>query len=212
MARIKKKFLVVADGEVDCNFVRNLNFNDIERIVAADGGAEELLDCGVSPDTVIGDLDSISEKVKKRLIKTEIIFESSQEINDLEKALIYCKKRGASHLIVLGVTGKRLDHSINNFSVLAKYDGIFNLEIFDKYSQIFLLRKNLTFFGNKGQIVSLIPLGKVEGISTKGLQFPLDNETLEIGFREGASNVILQHQFSIEIKNGILLVFVNQAY
>jgi thiamine pyrophosphokinase len=64
----------------------------------------------------------------------------------------------------------------------------------------------------KGQIVSLIPLGKVEGITTKGLKFPLNDETLEIGFREGASNAILQKQFSIEIKNGILLVFVNQAY
>jgi thiamine pyrophosphokinase len=211
MSKPDKKFLVVADGALNCDWLKNLNLSDVERIVAADGGAKELLACGKTPDTVIGDLDSLTKETKKRLKNTEIIFEPSQDINDLEKALLYCMSRGANQLILLGVTGKRLDHAINNFSVLAKYDQIFKFEIYDQYSQIFLVRNSFSFSGEIGQIISLIPMGKVTGITTHGLQYPLKNESLEIGIREGVSNAINQSPFSVTVKTGLLLVFVNRV-
>lgn len=206
-----KTFLVAANGEIDCSLIREIDFASTHRVVAADGGANRLQQCGVMPDVVIGDLDSISTEMKENPGKTELLYRPSQELNDLEKALIYCREQGAERLIVLGVTGKRLDHAINNFSVLAKYDHLFEYQIFDRYAHIFLVRKYFRYRGQPNQIVSLIPLGKVSGIVTEGLQFPLNNESLEIGVREGASNAIVQKEFTVRIKSGLLLVFVNRA-
>lgn len=210
MHKPAETFLVAANGEIDCLFLKTLDFASIDRVVAADGGANRLIACGLRPDTTIGDLDSISAEIKENPGKMEILYRPSQKINDLEKALIYCREQGAGRLIVLGVTGKRLDHAINNFSVLAKYDHLFELQIFDRYSQIFLVRERFNYTGNPQQVVSLIPLGKVNGIVTRGLKYPLKDESLEIGVREGASNAIVRKNFSIRIKSGLLLIFVNR--
>ena len=34
----------------------------------------------------------------------------------------------------------------------------------------------------------MIPLGKVDGITTENLFYPLQNESLELGYRTGSSN------------------------
>ena len=55
--------------------------------------------------------------------------------------------------------------------------------------------------------ISLIPVGHVSGIHSQNLFYPLDNETLTIGFRTGSSNHVAQDGIvTIEHNEGDMLL------
>lgn len=203
-----KSALLFLNGQVgDPSFAR-IRSQSYDVIIAADGGANHAAQGDHEPQVIIGDLDSVTPAIRQRFLYAEWIHLSSQKENDLEKSLSYCRDIRVTHLTIVGLCGKRLDHTINNFSVLLKYDQYFKLTLFDDYSRIFIVRDQWEYSGPVGQTISLIPLGHVDGVTTEGLGFPLRGETLALGIREGASNVITDNPVRVRIGRGVLLVFV----
>ena len=99
------------------------------------------------------------------------------------------------------------DHTLNNFSTLASYRNKLKIVLFDDYSKVFLLPNSFKKWYPKNAIISLIPLGKVEKISTKNLFYELQNEDLELGFRTSSSNHVTEDGIvSIEHIEGDLLL------
>lgn len=203
-----KKALLLAGGEVTAVDFDKIGDMRFDVIIAADGGLFNAVGGNYVPDFVIGDLDSVSGDMESRYPQTKFIRQPSQELNDLEKALIFCEGDGITDITLLGIGGKRLDHTLNNLSVLTRYDRKFRLTIYDKYSQIFLVRRDWRYSGDLNQLVSLIPLGRVENVTTRGLAFPLDRESLVFGQREGLSNFIVSNPVHINTGGGILFVYV----
>ena len=204
-----KHYLLIANGELNCSDFKRVDLSQFTEVVALDGGAVRSLECGIPPDVIIGDLDSLPENYLDKFDKSQFIHKPSQNLNDLEKGIIYCIGEQADELTILGLTGGRTDHLINNFSVLTRYDQKTKITVVDQYARILLIRSNYQFRGKPGQIVSLIPMGMVKGITTLGLKYALKNESLEFGIREGMSNVITSSPVSISIKNGLLLLFIH---
>lgn len=61
--------------------------------------------------------------------------------------------------------------------------------------------------GAVGDLVSLLPVGgDAAGVSTNGLRWPLDRETLAIGRSRGLSNVVDAAPASVSLESGVLLV------
>lgn len=203
-----KSALLFANGQVARSEIKRIQHEHFDVIVAADGGADKAYRNGYFPDYVIGDFDSLSPQVKLKLSKAQFILRPSQELNDLEKALMFCEKLSIESLTLLGVCGKRLDHTLNNLSVISRYDQKFHLKIYDVNSRIFLVRDKWVYAGKSKQLISLIPQGIAEGITTKGLAFPLKNESLAFGQREGLSNYIISNPVSVSLTDGLLFVFV----
>ena len=83
---------------------------------------------------------------------------------------------------------KHSDHTLNNLSTLASYRNDLKIVLFDDHSKVFLLSNSFKKWYPKDAIISLIPLGKVEGITTENLFYPLQNGSLELGYRIGSSN------------------------
>ena len=80
------------------------------RVIACDSAAVAFRKAlGRWPEVVVGDLDSIGVRPG-----AEVVHDSSQEDNDLEKSFRLCRERGWSVFAVLGATGKREDHAIGN--------------------------------------------------------------------------------------------------
>ncbi|MEX0648615.1 MAG: thiamine diphosphokinase [Balneolaceae bacterium] len=175
--------------------------------IAADGGAVYAQHLEADPDVIIGDLDSytVTGNEPGRVIK-----DPDQETNDLEKALQYAKQKGAGDIVVFGATGKRLDQTLKNLSVLKQFNDHFNSLIFrDLYSDIFLIKSPYKSSFPTGTTLSLFPLsGRVEGITTSGLKYPLYDETLENGIRDGSSNETIENNIEITFDRGDLLLFV----
>jgi thiamine pyrophosphokinase len=203
-----KTALLFVNGEVTANEISKIKSTQFILVIAADGGASHALRFGYQPQHVVGDLDSITPEIKKQLSKTQFLQDPSQHLNDLEKALKFCEIEEVKHLTVLGISGKRLDHTLNNLSVISRFDQKFKLRILDAHSEIFLVRQSWQYSGKEKQLISLIPLGTVEGITTEGLAFALKDESLDFGKREGLSNYIVSSPVSVKITRGLLFIFV----
>lgn len=175
--------------------------------IAADGGGNIAREFGSLPDLVIGDLDSFQ---KHKPDSFEVVHDPNQETNDLEKALARAATEGSREVVVLGATGMRLDQSLKNLSVLKQFNDKFDSLIFrDNHLDTFLLPPSFSKEFEPGTQISLFPLsGKVAGIHTKGLKYPLNNEQLINGVRDGSSNEVVSSPVEITHTKGDLLMFV----
>ncbi|TVQ40477.1 MAG: thiamine diphosphokinase [Spirochaetaceae bacterium] len=184
-----------------------LHYDRCDLLIAADGGAYNVLEHDVVPDVIIGDLDSYTGKAPAG---TELIHKPDQETNDLQKALSYALERGVRRAVIAGGTGDRLDHGLNNLSVLQEYTPRFeSLIMIDIFGCYFVAAHDQRLDTYPGQTVSLFPLsGRVDGITTEGLRYPLHDETLENGVRNGCLNQALAPTIRIRHAGGALLVII----
>jgi len=177
-------------------------------IICADGGADRLRRRGMEPDYIVGDLDSLSKQTQCALAAAKIIKVSDQESTDLEKALDFALSHGISRATVTGATGRRLDHTFANFSILLKYHQKMTLTFLDVHCTVQMITGDNRLNIPKGTIVSLMPMGRCEGIVTEGLAYPLQDEPLELGVREGLSNVVVSSPVHIHVGKGFLSLFI----
>jgi thiamine pyrophosphokinase len=199
------KLIIVCAGELPVPF--DAWFAEADALYAADGGALRCLDAGILPHKVVGDLDSFDPAQYPGL---DVEHDPDQETNDLEKTLIRAERDGFTDITVLGATGKRLDHTLKNLSVLKRYRPRFQrLAYRMQDGWLYLSTGDITLFVRPGQVVSLFPLsGRVEGIITDGLKFPLYREVLQNGVRDGSSNEATDYSVRVQHAAGDLIVMV----
>jgi thiamine pyrophosphokinase len=69
-----------------------------------------------------------------------------------------------------------------------------------------VVRGEQTLTGAVGDLVSLIPMGgPASGVTTQGLRFPLDGETLDPLSGRGVSNTIVAVPAVVTVASGVLL-------
>lgn len=199
------KLIIVCAGELPVPF--DAWFAEADALYAADGGALRCLDAGILPDKVVGDLDSFDPALYPGL---DVEHDPDQETNDLEKTLIRAERDGYTDITVLGATGKRLDHTLKNLSVLKQYRPRFQrLAYRMQDGWLYLSTGDITLSVRPGQVVSLFPLsGRVEGIITDGLKYGLYRESLENGVRDGSSNEAIGYSARVQHASGDLVVMV----
>lgn len=163
-------------------------------VIVLDSAIERVLELGIKVDVLLGDFDRDfdAEKYKEAQYPIEIIHTPDQNKTDLEKAYDYVIKRNIPAVNVIWATGKRPDHTLNNFSTLVNYSTKLKIVILDDYSKSYLLPNKFSKWFTKNSIVSLFPLGSVNGITTSNLKYALKNESLQIGYRSGTSNCVLE--------------------
>lgn len=176
-------------------------------ILCADGGANKARRLGIRPDVIVGDLDSISPATRKFFTHVETIHIGDQDSTDLEKSFEYLLSKKIFDVVVVGAMGGRPDHSLANLSILKKYHARLKLRYSDPYCDIQIIDRRIEFDLEVGSMVSLMPLGRCSGITTVGLRYPLRNESLELGVREGTSNEVISSPAKISVRSGNLLLF-----
>lgn len=200
--------VILCDGEPPFkkSLERALKGSDL--FIAADGGAEVAFKFRMEPDVIIGDLDSYTITGKE---KARIIHDPDQDTNDLEKALSYARTHSVDEVIIFGATGKRVDHTLKNLSVLLQFNPSFRrIKIKDRRSEMFFIKSPFQMELPVGTSISLFPIsGKVENITSEGLKYPLRKDTLENGIMDGTSNQTTQKRFEIKFKKGDLLLLIN---
>lgn len=198
--------LIICNGEAPNRQLVYEEYRTHNMLIAADGGAEYCERYSLTPDIIVGDMDSYTAKRED----IRILQDPDQETNDLEKALAYAQNQKSTHCTILGATGQRLDQTLKNLSVLKKFNSCFKqLVIKDEYGDTYLLPKKHHLTLPVHTTVSLIPLsGKVTGIVLEGFRYALDHETLQNGVRDGTSNITTSPEVSITYKTGDLLIFI----
>ncbi|MCY4466092.1 MAG: thiamine diphosphokinase [Chloroflexi bacterium] len=181
-------------------------------IVCADGGALHARALGLQPQTIIGDMDSLSVADINALAAAgaQIIqHPPEKDETDLELALHFCHELGAKKVTILGSLGCRFDQTLANILLLTLPAlASMRIELVDGAQTIRLLPVGVhQITGAADDTVSLIPLqGAATGITTRGLQYALRNETLPLGPARGISNVMLAEKAEVELAGGLLLL------
>ena len=182
-------------------------------IIGADGGAARALDWGLTPQVVIGDMDSLPDALRDELEARGSRFiehPRAKDETDLELALTYAVEQGAKEIVVLGALGGRLDHTLANLLLLAlpPLEGAL-VRIVDGAGEVLLVGDGtaITLQGHPGDLVSLLPIGgDASGVTTAGLAWALQNDRLRFGFSRGVSNEMTAHEARVEVEEGLLLV------
>ncbi len=162
-------------------------------VIVLDNAVERVMQLGIKVDVLLGDFDEgfNPEKYKEMQYPLEIVYSPDQEKTDLEKAFDYLIERKIPAANVIWATGKRADHTITNITNIVRYRDKLKIVILDDHSKVFLLPQRFEKWYPASTPISLIPIGKVSGITTQNLKYPLNNEELSIGYRSGSSNTTL---------------------
>ena len=205
---LQEPALLVADGEV-CSLTLLENLLEWSPVVVAlDGAFFELNKLGVKVDYWLGDFDEVNpEKTIEELgQEVTIIRAENQDQTDFEKGIDFLIKLGAPTINAVWATGKRMDHTLANFSTLTKYSNT-EIILLNDWSRTYLLKPKFEKWYKKGEIVSLMPLPEAIGITTSGLKYSLENENLFWGKRFGTSNEAAEDGLvTITHKSGHLLL------
>ncbi len=178
-------------------------------VIVLDSAMERVAKLGIKVDVLLGDFDRDfdTEYYKQTQYPIEIVHTPDQEKTDLEKAFDYLIERKIPAVNVVWATGKRADHTITNITNIVQYRNRLKIVILDDHSKIFLLPNKFEKWYPADTIISLIPIGNVNGIHSKNLFYPLQGDSLTIGYRTGSSNhVVLDGIVTIEHQEGDLLL------
>lgn len=176
-------------------------------VLAVDGGADRALRAGLTPDVVIGDLDSVSPRAKKTLAN-RLIHVPTQENTDLEKALCWAKKQHVTHATLVGFVGDRWDFSVGNLLALGAYARHLSITVVGENWRIYPLVKGTQIACQKNKRLSLIVLQTCTGITLSGCKYPLHGETLRPGTTRTLSNLTTSTRVRLAFTRGTLLVYL----
>ncbi|MFO1203143.1 MAG: thiamine diphosphokinase [Tabrizicola sp.] len=170
--------------------------------VAADSGADRLLRHGVSPEAVIGDMDSISDRARAEIPQARQHLVAEQVTTDFDKAL---RSIEAPLVLALGFAGARLDHGLAAFSTLiARAER--RCILIGPEDLAFAAPPRIELSLVPGEPFSLFPMARVTGRS-EGLEWPIDGINFAPDGMIGTSNRVVARRVRLEFdQRGMLVI------
>ena len=206
---LAKKACIFCNGQLGNPASAKQIASDCDLLIAADGGAKYLLDIGLTPQVIIGDMDSIGPDMWKNDSGIEYIrYPAVKDKSDAELAVEYALEHGYEQVILIAATGGRLDHILGNIALVTGYPG--RVAILDGASTLVAVDRSekCVLHGRIGSVVSLMPFSlDALKVRTKGLKYPLRDECL-LSATHGLSNELSQAEACICVSDGILLVYI----
>ena len=178
----QKKLLIVGGADFSEELFKEVYDNEIP-IIAADGGVNFLTEKNISPELVIGDLDSVSEQKIHNIEPEKIIRISEQNSTDLEKVLFNTQ---SPLTIGIGFLGAQIDHELAALSALVKFSHK-KIIFIGEHDIVFLVPPSFSLRSFNGMRVSLYPLDEVK-VHSDGLKWATDGLTMKPTGQLGTSN------------------------
>ena len=207
------KTLIITGGKINKNFIKkHLKTNKYDIIIAVDKGLEALNKLKVKPTYIVGDFDSVENKVLKKYERLNIKIKRlvpEKDLTDTQSALELAIELGAIEIIMIGAIGTRIDHTLANIHIMKEaIKRNINIKIINENNEIKIIDKSIKIKKDDNyKYISIIPLTtKVTGITIKGMKYKLENYTLEIGNSLGISNEQISEEAEINITDGILII------
>jgi thiamine pyrophosphokinase len=176
-------------------------------LIAADGAIVPITELGIRAEFIVGDLDSVPQELLTQVKGiSEIVHVSDQDSNDFEKALRFASVQTWNRLMVVGMHGGDLEHTLNNWSVLMRYAQSMDITAHELSRVAIPIFSSFSFSPTENEILSLVPQPHAR-ISTHGFVWNLNNEELSLGTRTGARNRADSDVVEVTLHEGSLLFF-----
>lgn len=181
-------------------------------VIAADGGLELARTLKLTPDLLVGDMDSVSRSALDAFPDVpRQTHDTDKDELDLELAILAALERGADEIRVLGAFGSRFDQSVAALLIAARYArGVtagtnvaagggadsgsagtpvpISLHGANHEAHVLTAGKGRRFELPAGTTVSLLPLGEGAQLTSTGLAYELARTALPAGTGLGISN------------------------
>lgn len=204
--------LVLAGGDLDPHGEQiHLLQGPWDLVVCADSGAAHALSLQLTPDVLVGDMDSIDSQTKQAMANIRhLTFPSEKDKTDSHLAVEWCLNQGATDLVLAGGLGSRFDHSLANAHLLSFiYRRGAKGVVTDGRQAVYLLKQQpLTLEGEKGMGISVLPLTPCKGLVERGLKWELDGFDLPFGDTRTISNEFTEDPAVLSLDKGEALVIV----
>ena len=212
---MNKKGVIVSGGSINDAFaVQILKEINPDYVIGVDSGLEFLYHNQVQPTHIVGDFDSVSQKVIAHYKAQSDIcireFNPVKDATDTEIAVRLAVELGVKELWVLGATGTRLDHVIANIQILKiALDHEIRAYILDEYNRISLWRKQIRLYKGEhfGTYFSLFSLdGEIKDVSIEGAKYPLSHYRMSPYESRCTSNEFKDEEVIITFPTGIMVL------
>jgi thiamine pyrophosphokinase len=175
-------------------------------VVVLDGALERVISLGIKVDVWLGDFDH-AQAADYSDYPLKKIHTPDQNLTDLEKAFEYLIAEGYPAVNVVWASGKRMDHTLNNFHSLVRYGRKLKIVFFDDYSTSYLLPANFEKWYPAGTPISLIPYGEAFQVKSSGLVYDLNHPVLKLGTQTSSSNEVREDGIvKISYEDGALIL------
>jgi thiamine pyrophosphokinase len=182
-------------------------------IIAADGGYSALKRHGIAPDLIVGDFDSLPASLYEEVLNHPGTIRSSVEKDDTDMMLAvrHGLEFGCDFFVINGGMGGRLDQTLANIQILSflAKNGARGTLVGSSVYITAIMNSELAFKAGapKGTIISIFSAeSKAEGVTLKGLKYPLTNATVTNAVPIGVSNEFTGKPAVVSVKNGILII------
>lgn len=208
--------ILIGSGDLTVSEVKK---KDGDFVIALDGGIGYCDFLRLEPDLVIGDFDSVTEEEQKaveileREVPDQVIrLQPEKDDTDMLYGIKYALGLGYREFRLYGATGGRLDHTLANIQCLLylkNHDA--SGYLMDGNGMIMVLKDEaVSFQENLEGMLSLFALGeRAEGVSIRGMKYPLENATITNDFPIGISNEFIGGKAEISVAKGELVCIIS---
>lgn len=193
----------------DDRYVKDLIRKD-DFIICADSGMRHAKRLNITPNVIVGDFDSYHGPLPQNVFS--ITLPTEKDDTDTYHAMQVGMDRGCRDFLLFGAVGGRLDHTLANIGtlnqiVMAGCTGA----LLDYSCDVRMVRNgSLCVQADGRKYLSVFAYGgPAEGVTLKGLKYPLRDYTLTPNFPIGVSNEITAETANISVKNGTLMIIYN---
>lgn len=200
--------LILANGEPPSEALCKRAAAEADRIYCCDGACGYAGAYGILPHVLLGDMDSLLGELPAAFAKIpQKKFPAEKDATDLQLAVELALEEGCTTVEILGGTGRRTDHLLGNLQLLLFLaHRHIPARLTDDYNTVSAETGHITLAGEKGDLVSVIPLSQNVYVTTKNLKYPLRDHLMPAELPLGISNELLEREAGLEISGGYALI------
>ena len=203
---MKGRCVIVGGADINnYGFIRE-KLRAEDYVIFCDSGLKHLERLQVTPNLIVGDFDSHENP---HLDAETIVLPCEKDDTDTVFAVKEAVKRGFDDVLLIGVVGARLDHTLGNVSILLYLDSLGKKgSIIDDYSEMEIVSDEPVSICDRYAFFSLLNItGCAKDITITGAKYPLVDAEISCEYQYGVSNEVLPSETAtVSVKHGKLLL------
>ncbi len=207
MRQVMKRCVIIGGAPIEkYDRIKSYLKPEEDYYIFCDCGLKHAESLGIAPDLIVGDFDSHE---KPETEAETIVLPTVKDDTDTVHALKEAIERGYTDYLLIGMTGRRLDHTLGNVYMLVyAFEHGLNVLMADDYSEISVVSDKPVEIDDSMPFFSLINItGRARGIYIDGAKYPLKGAEISYDYQYGVSNEVLPgSKATIRVEDGMLLL------
>ena len=192
----------------NCSTSYELKELTFDEIIGVDNGIAHLFDRSLIPSKVLGDFDSITPDLLKKVENMNIdliSYEPNKDKTDFELSLDIINEPEDKNIFIIGGEEGEIDHLFSIFSLVINYEFVTNVTWLYMDKTI-VFKNNMSIFLNEGTKFSVVPITNLNKLTISGAKWNLNEENVEAGSSKTLRNESVENQIMINCNEGLFSV------